>query len=288
MRNALPAITSVFSAKMPPQTSAQKAAVANFVAVTSASERTAQKYLKLAGYKMNEAVDAYFQGNGGGGAASGAARETALNKLFDSLRNETEDAKDTLGADTAMKYLQSIGAELDDASLFVAMELLQAPAIGEVPRSGFVTGWKNTGVPNIDKLDAQKAHFQDVVASLKTDDSTFRKIYRHTFVAGKESDQRALSLENSLVYWEILFKDPGQEWVGKASGIDWLHEWTSFLKENWSRSVNKDMWNQTLEFAFKSRDDESLSFWNEDGAWPGVIDDFVEWWRKKSAMDVDV
>lgn len=48
----------------------------------------------------------------------------------------------------------------------------------------------------------------------------------------------------------------------------------------------------TLEFAVKSLSDESLSFWNEDGAWPSVIDDFVEWCREKGigkadGMDVD-
>lgn len=47
------------------------------------------------------------------------------------------------------------------------------------------------------------------------------------------------------------------------------------------------MWNMTLEFALKSVDDESLSFWSEDGAWPSVIDDFVEWCKAKGVTKVD-
>ena len=48
----------------------------------------------------------------------------------------------------------------------------------------------------------------------------------------------------------------------------------------------------SLEFAVKSMEDEILSFWNEDGAWPSVIDDFVAWCRGKGigeaeTMDVD-
>ena len=35
------------------------------------------------------------------------------------------------------------------------------------------------------------------------------------------------------------------------------------------------MWNQTFEFFLKTLQDETLSFWSEDGAWPSVIDDFV-------------
>ncbi|KAI1288547.1 DUF298-domain-containing protein [Xylaria venustula] len=271
---------------MAPQSSAQKAAVSNFVSITGASERTASKYLKNSSYKLNEAVDAYFQVNGGGsGATMSAAKETQLNKLFDGLRNEQEDSKDTLGADSAMGYLQSIGVGLEDASLFLAVELLQAPSIGEIKRAGFVNGWKESGVEA--KPEAQAAHLTHLAGLLSRDRDLFRKVYRYAFVAGKEGDQRALSLEMALLYWDTLFKSPGQRWVGSSTGLDWLSEWKSFLNENWKRSVNRDMWNQTLEFVFKSIGDESLSFWSEDGAWPRVIDEFVSWYKRKSQMDVD-
>jgi DCN1-like protein 1/2 len=53
------------------------------------------------------------------------------------------------------------------------------------------------------------------------------------------------------------------------------------------------MWNMTLNFAIKCVEDETLSFWSEDGAWPSVIDDFVAWCKEKGivkaneAMEVD-
>jgi DCN1-like protein 1/2 len=45
--------------------------------------------------------------------------------------------------------------------------------------------------------------------------------------------------------------------------------------------VNRDMWHMTLEFLQKAVQDESLSFWNEDGAWPSVIDEFVVYAKEK-------
>ncbi len=67
-----------------------------------------------------------------------------------------------------------------------------------------------------------------------------------------------------------------------ASGTtDWLKLWLEFLNAKWTKTVNKDMWNQTLEFFTKSREDETMSFWSEEGAWPSVIDDFVVWVREK-------
>ena len=47
----------------------------------------------------------------------------------------------------------------------------------------------------------------------------------------------------------------------------------------WTRSVSKDLWNQTLIFATKTLQDETMGFWSEDQAWPGIIDDFVVWCR---------
>ncbi|KAI1259118.1 DUF298-domain-containing protein [Xylariaceae sp. FL1019] len=270
---------------MPPLSSAQKAAVANFVAITGATERTASKYLKSSAYKLNEAVDAYFQGGTGSSTAAANNKETQLNKAFDGLRNDKEDAKDTLGADSAMGYLQTIGVNMEDVSLLVAMELVQAPSMGEIQRSGFVTGWKDAGVDA--NTASQASHFKSLVSSMSRDRDLFRKVYRYTFVVGKESAQRALSLETAIVFWDMLFKRPGIVWQGKQARVDWLEEYKDFLEENWKRSVSRDMWNQTLEFAFKSMDDDTLTFYSEEGSWPGVIDEFVVWYKKKNAMEID-
>ena len=126
---------------------------------------------------------------------------------------------------------------------------------------------------------------RDRVTQLSSDPAYFKKVYRHTFVACKEPEQRALNLENALIFWEMIFSFPARPW--KTANHDWLQLWKDFLGEKWTRSVNKDMWNQTLEFANKTIDDETLGFWSPDGAWPGVIDDFVAWFRAKDVMDTD-
>jgi DCN1-like protein 1/2 len=126
---------------------------------------------------------------------------------------------------------------------------------------------------------------------MTSDPKTFREVYRHAFILGKEGEARAVTLDMATMFWQILFKEPGRPWVGRQTGLDWLSQWLAFLSEKWTRTVSKDMWNQTYEFAAKSIEDESLSFWSEDGAWPGVIDQFVAWYREKKAttedMDVD-
>lgn len=133
-------------------------------------------------------------------------------------------------------------------------------------------------------------HIRKLVKSLSKDPALFKKVYKYAFIVGRESDQKSLGLENALIYWELLFAPPGMQW--KNEHRDWLALWKKFLAEKWTRSVNRDMWNMALEFAFKSMEDDSLSFWNEDGAWPSVIDDFVQWCKdngvgKSEQMEVD-
>ncbi|KAI2642483.1 DUF298-domain-containing protein [Xylaria nigripes] len=272
---------------MAPPTSAQKTLIARFMSVTGATDRTAARYMKNASYKIDEAIDAYYQaGSGPINTPVTAIKETHLNQVFDSLRDDQEDAKDKLGANSTMRYLQSIGVGLEDASLFVAIELLQAPSIGEITRAGFVDGWKETGIEP--RTEAQAVYLRNLAGIMAKDRELFRKVYRRAFVAGKEGDQRALSLDMAIIYWDILFEKPGLPWVGSTTKINWLNEWKTFLRENWKRSVNRDMWNQTLEFAFKSIDDGSLGFWSEDGAWPGVIDEFATWYRGKAGSEMQV
>lgn len=42
-----------------------------------------------------------------------------------------------------MSYFQQLGANLEDASLFIALELVQAEIIGQITREGFVKGWSS-------------------------------------------------------------------------------------------------------------------------------------------------
>lgn len=68
--------------------------------------------------------------------------EPKLDKMFDSLRNPSEDDKDALGVESTMKYLTSLGLNPESGEIFVALELVRAPTLGEITRKGFVDGWK--------------------------------------------------------------------------------------------------------------------------------------------------
>lgn len=134
-----------------------------------------------------------------------------------------------------------------------------------------------------DTITKQKAYIASQTPLLSRDVAFFKRVYKNTFICSRERDQKSLPLENAIIYWQMLFSPPGMKWVTPST--NWLDLWLEFLDKKWTKSVNRDMWNQTFEFFQKTMQDETMSFWSEDGAWPGVIDDFVLYVKEKRRED---
>jgi DCN1-like protein 1/2 len=61
------------------------------------------------------------------------------------LRTAPNDEKDTVAVNGTMTYLNDLGVNLENAELLVALEIVQAPAVGEMSKQGFVDGWSAVG-----------------------------------------------------------------------------------------------------------------------------------------------
>ena len=116
----------------------------------------------------------------------------------------------------------------------------------------------------------------------------FKKTYKATFQLGRAAGAKVVALENAIEYWRTLLSPPSLNW--SSATTPWLEWWLEYLEAKWKKSVSKDMWDQTGLFVTKSLDDESMSWWSEEGSWPGVIDEFVAYVRAKredgAKMDV--
>jgi DCN1-like protein 1/2 len=51
-----------------------------------------------------------------------------------------------VGIEGTMDYLTSLGSvDMNDLSLLIALEIIQAPCLGTMKKSSFVEGWKSAG-----------------------------------------------------------------------------------------------------------------------------------------------
>ncbi|KAI5205246.1 hypothetical protein AUEXF2481DRAFT_9266 [Aureobasidium subglaciale EXF-2481] len=267
-------------------TSAQKTAIQSFVEVTGTDKTAAARLLKQANWNVQTATNAYFQ-SGSSNIGSTVSKST-LNKTFDKYREDVTNEPDEINIEGTMELLKDMDVDPSDVGCLIFSEMAKSPSLGKLTRTEFVDNLAALGINDVKKMrdtvEQRRAKLAD--PSFRP---TFKSIYKHTFILARQPGQKAVALEAATEYWNLLFTSPSLDWSSPST--PWLDWWKEFLETKYKKSVNKDMWDQTLVFAEKTLDDEALSFWSEDSAWPGVIDEFVEYVKTEKragdAMDVE-
>ncbi|KAK2745383.1 Scaffold-type E3 ligase [Myotisia sp. PD_48] len=259
--------------------SSQKSAIANFINLTGAKEQIAGRFLKANAWKLDQAADDYYQN---GQSSSLQPTINAVNKIFDQYRDDAQNNPDEIGINGAMKYLNDIQVKLDEVACLAVAELLQSPSMGEFTREKFVEGWKTL---NCDTLQKQASFANTLRHRLTTDSQLFRQVYRYTFLLCRMPGQRNVNLDIATEQWRLFFSTErgGVSWETK--NVPWLEWWIEFAETKHTRPINKDLWEQLEVLMRKTLEDETMSWWSSDAAWPGAIDEFIGFVKEKQAGD---
>ena len=132
-----------------------------------------------------------------------------------------------------------------------------------------------------DTVDKMRNHVANLKRSLPSDIAAYTRVYQYAFQIAKSGNQKTLQLDDACTYWDVVFNSPLSAVKWRSASTPWVDWWFEFLREEYKRAINKDVWVQTLKFAQETLKDEQLGFWNEEASWPSVIDDFVEWVKKE-------
>lgn len=134
-----------------------------------------------------------------------------------------------------------------------------------------------TDSDSCDTLVKQKAYIKNLQTELPQNRELFESVYKYSFTIARAANSKQAPLESAIAFWDLLFGSPLSAIKWNSANSPWLDWWKEFLTSSYNKSVNKDMWNETLKFAKLTLSDEAMSFWTEESSWPSVIDDFVEW-----------
>ncbi|KAJ8434521.1 hypothetical protein Cgig2_030144 [Carnegiea gigantea] len=117
----------------------------------------------------------------------------------------------------------------------------------------------------VDSLEKLHERIPYMRSELK-DEQKFREIYLFAFGWAKEKGQKSLALDTAIGMWQLLFAE--KQWP-------LIDHWCQFLQARHNKAISRDTWAQLLEFVRTV--DPQLSNYDAEGAWPYLIDEFVEY-----------
>ncbi|KAB0796428.1 hypothetical protein PPYR_10489 [Photinus pyralis] len=181
------------------------------------------------------------------------------------------DDPDMLGPDGMEKFCEDIGVEPENVVMLVLAYKMQARQMGFFTQEEWLKGLTDLQCDVIQKLQTKLEYLR----SHLNDQNLFKAIYRYAFDFARDKDQRSMDIETAKAMLQLLL---GKHWALYS-------QFSQFLDQSKYKVINKDQWCNILEFSRTICND--LSNYDVDGAWPVMLDEFVEWLkasRSKAAI----
>ncbi|KAK8949022.1 hypothetical protein KSP39_PZI005092 [Platanthera zijinensis] len=229
--------------------------VQQFIAITGTSEKIALQSLKASDWHLEGAFDIFY-------SQSHIRAITDTRHLEELYRRYKDTYADMILVDGISLLCNDLEVDPQDIVTLVVSWHMKAATMCEFSRQEFIGGLQSLGVDTIQK-------FREKIPSLRAelkDDQKFREIYNFAFGWAKEKGQKSLSLETAIGMWQLLFAE--KHWP-------LVDHWCDFLQVRHNKSITRDTWSQLLEFAKTIV--PQLSNYDAEGAWPYLIDEFVEY-----------
>ncbi|XP_043703221.1 defective in cullin neddylation protein AAR3-like isoform X3 [Telopea speciosissima] len=100
--------------------------------------------------------------------------------------------------------------------------------------------------------------------NLMVDSCEFTRFYDFVFFFCRQNGQKNITVCNAIAAWRLVL----------AGRFRLLNQWCEFVEKNQRHNISEDTWQQVL--AFSRCVHEDLEGYDPKGAWPILIDDFVD------------
>jgi hypothetical protein len=147
---------------------------------------------------------------------------------------------------------------------------LKCKQIGIFTREEFVDGLRLLGLDSIEKIKAKLSYFREEIEDLEKGKVIYRFAWDF-YKEGKEKKSIDLELIDSML--QIL--------IPNRPHISLIRKYLK--KQKQYKVLNLDQWISILEFSVTIGPE--YQEWENDEAWPVLIDSFVEWAKKGHTGD---
>ncbi|KAL6073857.1 DCN1-like protein 5 [Balamuthia mandrillaris] len=191
---------------------------------------------------------------------------TFSDKRLESIFNKYKDEEDAIGPNGIENFCKDIGVNPDDVVMLVLAYHLDATEMGYFYKDEFLTGFKKLGCDSVEKIKEKMPKLRDELS----EPELFKNIYRFVFTFAKEAEQKCLDMDMAIGMLDIIL----------APRYPLAKSFVAYLKEQDSyKGLNGDQWASLLEFCKTIKED--FSNYDENGAWPTILDEWVSWATKK-------
>ncbi|XP_014501415.1 DCN1-like protein 1 [Vigna radiata var. radiata] len=233
-----------------------------FITITGASEKTALQALKASDWHIEGAFDFFY--------SQPQLKTFTDSRHLEELYNRYKDPYvDMILVDGITLLCNDIQVDPQDIVMLVLSWHMKAGTMCEFSKKEFIEGLQSLGIDSLEKFQEKIPYMR---SELK-DEQKFREIYNFAFGWAKEKGQKSLALDTAIGMWQLLFAE--KQWP-------LVDHWCQFLQARHNKAISRDTWSQLLEFA--KTVGSNLSDYDAEGAWPYLIDEFVEYLNENGVI----
>ncbi|KAF2074619.1 hypothetical protein CYY_004058 [Polysphondylium violaceum] len=240
-------------------TSDQKKKVTEFISITQSTESKAISYLKNGNWQIENSVDSYFSDPSNIPQVS----TKSLESLFDKYKDSDDDK---ISGENILRLCKDIKVS-NEIMEFAVLWRFKAKVLGEISKKEFIDTLTRMGIDSISKLEGD---IKSLKSSLDSNESTYKELYIYTYDLGKIENQKNVSLDTAIELWKVVL----------ASKFKDSEIWFDFLRKKHNLAISKDCW--ALFYDFVKIANDNINNYDSDGAWPVLIDEFVEYYKEQT------
>jgi hypothetical protein len=192
-----------------------------------------------------------------------------LGTLFGQFADEADAETSSVNGGGLLKLMAAVDLDMEDIRMTMLMWKLGARKTpGGIEKAEFVTGMQKLGLSTI-------AGLKGITPQLQTgflENKEFFDLFRFVFKFNLEHLRKKTIDKESVIYLLEMCLD--------SDRAKHLKYFIAFLKTSKKVELNHDEWSSFFNFSVHI--DLDCGNYEDDGAWPSLLDEYVEWKKEQA------